>query len=114
MTVFIVFFLVCVIAVEALTELLVKSVIFERFQFWFASLGAFAKDLISCGYCTSVWVAILPALFLAYLQSWANGLVVFPLLWLAVHRAANYLHNISDKHFDRHYDKRYIDNSGVE
>jgi len=114
MLTFIVFFLVCIIAVEAAVELLVKSVIFDGFSTWFASLGTFAKELISCGYCTSVWVAVLPALFLAYFQDWASGLIVFPLFLLALHRSANYLHNINDKHFDKDYDKRYTDSSGVE
>lgn len=103
--VFLLFLVLAIFFVEAGTELLVKSQIFTKLRGWLGSQGTFIKEMISCGYCTSVWVAVLPALFLSNLQSWVNPVMFFPLGLLFLHRAANFLHNINDKHFDKYYSR---------
>lgn len=91
------------LAVEAATELIVKSEIFKPLVERVKGSNYFAAKMLSCGYCTSVWLAIPPAIFFALLTS--PILIVF---WvLALHRGANYLHNINDKFFDKYYDPRF-------
>ncbi len=104
-TTFIFLFLLSVVAVEAMTGLLTVSLFFSGFRDWFSSRGEFFEELISCGYCTSVWVAILPAVFLSCFQVWISPLVAFLIFWLALHRMANYLHGFNDKWLDKRYSK---------
>ena len=98
-----------VILTELLTELLVKSVIFRPIREILGQVSNFFKELLSCGYCTSVWVAasVVFILQLTYNLSgwyWIDlGLVV-----LVVHRLSNYLHNFNDKYLDKYYDVRFI------
>ncbi len=92
-----------VVFVEASTELLVKSVFFAPIRKYVGGKNEFLNSLITCGYCTSVWVAIIPALCLASLQSFCPPVAAFFLFWLALHRMSNYLHNINDKYFDKFY-----------
>lgn len=94
-----------ILAVEAATELIVKSEIFRPLVNRLKNAGPFMEKLLSCGFCTSVWVSMPPALVFAGLTS--PVLVIF---WLLVfHRGSNYLHNINDKYFDKYYDPRYKD-----
>ncbi len=105
MLIFIFFFILMVVAVEAMTGLLVMSLFFSRFRDWFASRNTFCEELISCGYCTSVWVAFLPAIFLSCVQVWISPFIAFFIFWLALHRMSNYLHNFNDKWLDKRYSK---------
>ena len=99
---------IAAIFVEGATELVCKSLIFDGFRKWVSKLHPFLAELIRCGYCTSVWVAIFPAAFLSYIVS-PSIWYVFP-VWLValvvVHRLSNYLHCFCDKHLDKFYDKR--------
>jgi hypothetical protein len=94
------FFIVSVFFIEGATELICKSNIFKSFRSKLSALHPFFKELLSCGYCTSVWVATAPAAFLAFrLSNSIGGLVfVFPFLTVVLHRLSNFVHNISDKH----------------
>ncbi len=91
--------------VEGATELICKSLIFSRFREYASGLAPFFEALIKCGFCTSVWVAILPAFFITVLASpgifWVLPLFVF--LAVVFYRLSNYLHNINDKYFDKYY-----------
>jgi hypothetical protein len=102
---FFIWVLLAVVAVESLTELLTKSLFFSDFREYLKGRSQFTKDLISCGYCTSVWAAGPFALLLSISQSLMPQLLSFFVLWLFLHRAANYLHNINDKYFDKFYSK---------
>ncbi len=101
---FLVQFLLCVVVVEALSELIVKSGILSKPREFVKQQSEFVKELISCGYCTSVWVSIIPAIYLVT-QVNINPLAAFLIIWFSLHRLANYLHNINDKHFDKFYSK---------
>jgi len=50
--------LLCLLAivVEAVTELIIHSVIFEKVRLWLMAKSKFFKELLTCGYCTSFWV----------------------------------------------------------
>lgn len=95
---------------EALTELIVKSVIFQRPRSLLSSLGGFLKKMLSCGYCFSVWAAMTPAT-LSVVIFGSNGIVFSTLqwvaVWLIVHRLSNYAHNINDKFFDKYYSNKH-------
>ncbi len=103
---FIFLFILLAISVEATTELLVKSIIFAKFRERLILKGGLLKELISCGYCSSVWVAMLPALLLSGLQDWFHPLVAFPVMVLCLHRSSNFIHNFNDKWLDKFYSKK--------
>jgi hypothetical protein len=98
-----------VILTEALTELVIKSEIFEPVRNLFFKLGSWLETLFKCGYCFSVWVA-LGAVLISQVhypltgQPWLDlGLTA-----LIVHRLSNILHNVIDKWTDKYYDVRYV------
>lgn len=91
------------ILTEGLTELLVKSEIFVPIRNILFKIPYLGKAFV-CGYCSSVWMAILPA----SIFTWQKTIDIFwPLqflIWLVVfHRISNYFHNINDKWFDKYY-----------
>lgn len=103
-----IYVLLAAIFVEGTTELFVKSLLFDKLREFLFKKSSFLQKLLSCGYCTSVWVAILPAIFLIFkiikpeiilAPVWFLGLVV------VLHRLSNYVHNINDKYFDKFYSK---------
>ena len=100
-------FILSVFFTEGATELICKSNIFKSFRSKVAALHPFFKELLSCGYCTSVWVATAPAAFLAFRLSNSFGSLVLVFLFLTVvlQRLSNFVHNINDKHFDKYYAK---------
>lgn len=109
-----------VVAVEATTELLVESKLFAPLRNWVGKraitvepeteptlrLMAWAKlfELVTCGYCVSVWVALfyastLPALWTSPLdETVARGthLINFLVRWLVLHRLSNWLHVVTE------------------
>lgn len=97
-----------IIAVEALTELIVDSKIGFPIRDWFsrnpepkgfwAKLRAKIGELINCGYCTSVWVAFLAAYFVpAKACTWP----VFIVKALIIHRLSNMMHELFKKWLNR-------------
>lgn len=82
-----------VIAVEAVTEVLVDSSIFFNFRVWVSKWSKFFGELLSCGYCTSVWVAGVFALIIP-LNVVDSRCVNLILCWLVLHRLSNVLHGI--------------------
>ncbi len=94
--------------VEGVTELVCKSQIFSGFREWVSLRSPPLKALIGCGYCASVWVAVLPAAWAAYIvsPSWCFRIPLFVFLTIVFHRLSNYLHNFNDKHLDKYYDNR--------
>jgi hypothetical protein len=92
------FLIVAVLATEAITNLLVKSEFSNKFikkplfnkkdiKFF-----EFLHDLLDCGYCTSVWVAIVPGLWYANLAEWLTPILFI----LVIHRLSNIAHFIID------------------
>ena len=102
------FFLV-VILTELFTELFVKSIIFKPVRDKIKSLHRWFDDLLSCGYCTSVWVAFGLAIVLKLAYPFTGTLFVdLPLTAFIAHRLSNFLHNFNDKWLDKMYDVRFI------
>lgn len=102
-------FVICIVAVEAITEILVDSKLFMPFRTWVSSkayplnepppiglgrIWVWFNDLISCGYCTSVWIAmslshVVPSPYL----TWSIlGFFQWVVVTAAVHRGSNWLH----------------------
>ena len=52
-------FLAVTIAVEAITEIIVNGDIFQDLRGWISRNSPFFGMLVSCGYCLSVWTAML-------------------------------------------------------
>lgn len=84
-----------VIFIEALTEILTTSSIFEKPRMLLAR-NAFLGELIHCGYCTSVWVSLSVA--------WIIPFALTPYFWLnylltvfVLHRLSNILHELIQK-----------------
>ena len=97
------------LATEAAVELLVKSKFFEHPR-QVLSRWSWIKQLINCGYCTSVWVAMgfiaaVPVSVIP-ISDWAFVNVLITLL--LVHRLSNIMHNVIDKWTDKYYDMRYV------
>jgi len=98
-----------VILVELLTELVIKSEIFKPVRNWIFKLGGWFKDLFTCGYCFSVWVAF-GVVFLTQIsypltgQPWLD----LGLMALIVHRLSNILHNVIDKWTDKYYSLGHV------
>lgn len=114
---FFIFFVMSIIFVEAATELICKSMFFSSTREFLARRLQFFRELLGCGYCTSVWVAILPAFFLSL---WFTGGLflktapTFILFMVVLHRLSNKFHDFGDKHLDKYYDSRYQDSSKKE
>jgi hypothetical protein len=92
--------LLLVIFVEALTEILVESSIFERPRLYLAGKSGFLGELIHCGYCTSVWVS--------FGVAWIAPLAISGFFWLnyfltafILHRMSNMLHELISKWLGR-------------
>ena len=116
-------FFIAVILCEALTELAVKSEIFEPVRFLFEKnkrfkLFSFLEMITSCGYCFSVWASLaINLVLLTYcslpvevITSGNENISLLINLFISailVHRVSNYVHGISDRYFDTRKDNRY-------
>lgn len=94
-----------IIATEAITEIIVSSVLLEplrdrlkKFKKWPWSWLAY---LIHCGYCSSVWVSFILVLPLPRID-------ILPIFFdvcikaMVVHRMSNLVHELFKRWFDRH------------
>jgi len=113
MTVFLAWMAV-VVAVEALTELIVASQFTFPLRDWFARVAepkgfcgkfrAWVGYLLNCGYCTSVWVSMLAAHFVP--TPGCTGCVkysipIYAIKVLVIHRLSNLMHELFKKWFNR-------------
>jgi hypothetical protein len=78
---------------EAITELVVKSEIFEPIRKFFFNRNKFIHSLLECGYCFSVWAAFL-ALILTLIQQPVASLFM---LGVVIHRLSNVVHFVIDR-----------------
>jgi len=98
--------LLSVVFVEGATELARKGVIFDPLRRVVTRVRLF-ELLLGCGYCTSVWVAMLPAALVFIVAAHLflyEKLLLFVFFTVVLHRLSNYLHNFNDKHLDKYYD----------
>lgn len=92
--------LLAIIYVEAITEIFVESDVFTKFRLLLKKLSNFTGELISCGYCFSVWAAM-PV-------GWALPGDIFGIFVLdailktfILHRLANIFHECVSRWFGR-------------
>ncbi len=96
---------IAIVSVEAITEIIVDSKIFLPFRQFISKIALpdiptgkttifnFIHELISCGYCTSVWVAMFMTILLRL-----GGIVLFKpvvnemILIFFLHRMSNLFH----------------------
>mgnify|MGYP001565349318 CR=1 FL=1 len=101
-------FFLAIALTELIVELFVKSLILKTPREFIKSKSHFLNELLSCGYCSSVWVGQLVVfvtnLFYNFTGVWVIDTV---LTGLIVHRLSNVLHNLVDK-TDKYYDLRYV------
>lgn len=85
-------FILAVVITEAMTEIVVESVLLSRLRAGFTRVPVLGY-LVSCGYCLSVWLGV-GAAYLLRMEGALEGLgAVEPVLWgVVVHRASNVLH----------------------
>jgi len=90
--------ILAIITTEAITQLLTKSEFSTRFikkplfKWRGNKFFGFLHDILDCGYCTSVWAAIIPTIWL-----FKSTLVLDIFITaLVLHRLSNILHFIID------------------
>lgn len=92
------FLITAAFATEAATNLLTKSEFSIRFikkplfNWRHIKSCEFFHDLLDCGYCTSVWVALIPAYW--YVES--NDWLTLGIFALVIHRLSNVIHFLID------------------
>jgi hypothetical protein len=109
MTYFIIL-LLCIVANEGLTELLSKSIFFSplrnHLQLQSNKIFIFFSRAVECPYCSSVWTSMFLTLlvFIFYTPVLTDSIIVDSFLFLViVHRCSNYLHDLSDRYFNKEY-----------
>jgi hypothetical protein len=102
--------LAAALVTEAITELVIKSEIFKPFREIIFKLGSWFEKLFTCGYCFSVWAALLVVLVFPATVLHVSDIigVDMGIAVLIIHRLSNVIHNITDKWTDKYYDLRYI------
>ena len=106
--------IMAVIATEAATNLITKSEFSIRFikeplfKLRHFKVFNFIHDILDCGYCTSVWMACIFALF--FLTNSFN----FVILILVLHRLANVLHFSIDLIDEKRSRDLYFTSKGEE
>ena len=80
-------YIIAIIAVEALVEIWLESALFDKLRIYIGGKHWLLEELVTCGWCLSVWVAV-GVFALIYIGLW------WLLIPLAIHRASNYLHDI--------------------
>jgi len=105
-------FLLGILFCELITELVIKSEIFESFRGVFTSRKNknwfywYIGSILSCGYCFSVYSGIFSALLLK-INLMGYGIIGIIFSGLIIHRCSNILHNLIDKYTNKYYDLRF-------
>ncbi len=101
--------LITLISIEAITNIISKSVLFEPIrEFLFKSKNKtlnFIHEGVDCPYCTSVWVSWFCAvmLYLDIINLLPQILALF-FIGLVLHRLSNVVHHIIDRIDSNHKD----------
>lgn len=110
--------LIMIILNEALVELISKSFLFEGLRLNLLnhkySILMFIGTIISCPYCCSFWTAFSLNIIFNFsfnfellTNSYLNNTINYLIICILVQRVSNYLHGISDRHFNTAKDVRY-------
>lgn len=84
-------FILAIIAIEAVTEIIVSSQIAEPLRAWCYYNSSFLHKLVNCGYCTSVWISVLVSISILGLTGLPVS-VECVILTFALHRLSNVWH----------------------
>lgn len=103
--------LLLVVITEAVVEICVKSLLFDRIRqniHKVYGVGGFLSKIFSCGHCFSVWVSafILPLYFVfirGYSIEFPKSLFLWFFFSILIHRLSNYLHMFIDRYVDKFY-----------
>jgi hypothetical protein len=80
--------LLCIIAAEAMVQLICKAEVFDRPREWVKSLSGFTESLLNCAYCVSVWIAAFTTvLFILWDYSF------YFIYLMVIHRLSNFFHD---------------------
>ncbi len=116
--------ILCVVVTEAVVELLCKSKLFlplrtfidnlaSKDSWFYANIVGFINKVISCGYCSSVWISsvVTPSIIFFFggyeIYNYKNWLLIIVLM-IFVHRVSNYLHMFIDKWVDKFYSNKEV------
>jgi len=90
--------LITIVLIEAITNILSKSVLFGPVREFFHKHNKFIHKLLDCPYCTSVWVGIfcVAMLYLYNINVLPLPLALF-FMGIVFHRLSNVLHFIIDR-----------------
>jgi hypothetical protein len=85
--------IIAIIAIEAITNIITKSDLFQPVRAFFFKKNKWIHDLLDCGYCTSVWIGIFAAIYLTFFRVTAVEIFV---LGIVLHRLSNVFHFMVD------------------
>lgn len=110
------YFIVAVILTEYLTGFIKNATILTSIRVYFKEKSEFLSELLSCGYCLSVWVSFFVTLtlppFTTDLPSVGKYyLVDFFCSWIMTTSLSNAWHGFRDRYLETYKDRRYT-NSG--
>jgi len=90
--------LIIIVLIEAITNILSKSILFEPVREFFHKYNKFIYRLLGCPYCTSVWVSMfcVAMLYLYNISVLPLPLALF-FMGIVFHRLSNILHFIIDR-----------------
>ena len=95
--------LLIIIAVEAITEIIIDGDIFIKPRNWLAKLNpGFLGKLLGCGYCLSVWIAIpFGIIYSIYPNTIYYKVMMITVLIFIIHRLSNIIHDLFKRWFLR-------------
>lgn len=102
--------LCCMLIVESITEVIIKSVIFTKVRNLFIKRSVFFEYLLTCGYCFSFWTSLfILILLICYNQEphILNGVLNYFFIFFIIQRGSNMVHGAIDRYFDTRKDIRY-------
>jgi len=94
--------------VEGVTEVILKSKLFEPLVNTLKERNNFFLQLLSCGFCFSMWPSMLISLILI-LYLGGDLILYFPkfvFFSVVIQRLSNYIHNFNDKYLDKFYQNK--------
>lgn len=92
-----------VVLIEAITNILSKSNLFEPVRKFFGRHNKFIYKLLDCPYCTSVWISLFcVGMLYLYNISMLPKVILLFFIGIVFHRLSNVWHFIIDR-LDRNY-----------
>lgn len=88
--------ILAIICVEAITEILVQSDLFFEVRDWIGRKSNKLATLVTCGYCTSVWVAAI--IIGGIIAEWY--IIGIAIKIFALHRLSNIFHALIKRRLD--------------